>query len=97
MRFKISKKERRRRKLAKRQLNAFYAFINKIALVVKKVASATLILIDKTRKVAESVAIARAAVDEQYTENAEHCVVCGDVIPEGRQVCYICEKRGGGS
>ena len=21
------------------------------------------------------------------------CVVCGDVIPEGRQVCPICEAR----
>ena len=25
-------------------------------------------------------------------ENAEHCVSCGDVIPEGRQVCPACEK-----
>ena len=25
-------------------------------------------------------------------ENAEHCVCCGDVIPEGRQVCPKCGK-----
>lgn len=25
-------------------------------------------------------------------ETAEHCVSCGDVIPEGRQVCSKCEK-----
>ena len=27
------------------------------------------------------------------TVNAEHCIVCGGVIPEGRQVCPNCEKR----
>ena len=27
-------------------------------------------------------------------ENAEHCVCCGDVIPEGRQVCLACETGG---
>lgn len=25
--------------------------------------------------------------------NAETCVVCGDVIPEGRQVCPTCERQ----
>lgn len=25
--------------------------------------------------------------------NSEKCVVCGDVIPEGKQVCPICEER----
>ena len=25
--------------------------------------------------------------------NAEHCVCCGQVIPEGRQVCIICRKK----
>ena len=25
-------------------------------------------------------------------DNAEYCVACGDVIPEGRQVCPQCEK-----
>ena len=23
----------------------------------------------------------------------EHCVMCGDIIPEGRMVCPICEKK----
>ena len=27
--------------------------------------------------------------------NAEHCVCCGAVVPEGRQVCPNCEKAGG--
>ena len=25
-----------------------------------------------------------------HIDNAEHCVCCGSVIPEGRQVCIIC-------
>ena len=24
--------------------------------------------------------------------NAEHCVCCGDTIPEGRQICLKCER-----
>lgn len=27
------------------------------------------------------------------TENAERCVVCGDIIPEGRQVCPNCARE----
>lgn len=23
----------------------------------------------------------------------EHCVICGEIIPEGRQICPKCEKR----
>lgn len=26
------------------------------------------------------------------TDNAEHCVCCGDVIPEGQSCCQKCEK-----
>lgn len=25
-----------------------------------------------------------------YTKNAEHCVCCGQVIPEGNQYCIVC-------
>lgn len=25
-------------------------------------------------------------------QNAEHCVCCGDIVPEGKQVCHNCEK-----
>ena len=25
--------------------------------------------------------------------NVDHCVVCGKIIPEGRQVCAMCEAR----
>lgn len=28
---------------------------------------------------------------ESATDNADRCVCCGDVIPEGRQVCPGCE------
>lgn len=28
---------------------------------------------------------------EQAGRNAERCVCCGAIIPEGRQVCLICE------
>lgn len=28
-----------------------------------------------------------------HLDNAEHCVCCGQVIPEGRQVCIICGKK----
>lgn len=27
-----------------------------------------------------------------YTDNAEHCVTCGQTIPEGRQLCPTCER-----
>ena len=30
---------------------------------------------------------------EQVIDNAERCIVCGEVIPEGRQVCPMCEKQ----
>ena len=30
---------------------------------------------------------------EQAGRNAERCVCCGAIIPEGRQVCPICETR----
>ena len=26
----------------------------------------------------------------------ERCVICGESIPEGRQVCPLCEKKYGG-
>ena len=29
---------------------------------------------------------------EQAGKNAEHCVCCGEIIPEGRQVCPTCEN-----
>ena len=28
-----------------------------------------------------------------HLDNAEHCVCCGQVIPEGRQHCIICGKK----
>lgn len=28
-----------------------------------------------------------------YRPNVNRCVCCGEIIPEGRQVCPICEKR----
>lgn len=31
------------------------------------------------------------------TSSADRCIVCGDHVPEGRQVCPKCEKSQGGS
>lgn len=30
------------------------------------------------------------SLTDGHIDNAEHCVCCGAVIPEGRQVCVIC-------
>lgn len=30
---------------------------------------------------------------DKISENVNRCVVCGDVIPEGRMVCGMCEKK----
>ena len=27
--------------------------------------------------------------------NVDRCVCCGEIVPEGRQVCFGCEKNGG--
>lgn len=52
---------------------------------------------------AEQVAIEAiqvAAMCDKYNmslagENADHCVICGEIIPEGSQVCYTCKTKGG--
>ena len=31
-------------------------------------------------------------IERQPAVNAEHCVCCGEVVPEGRQVCQKCER-----
>ncbi len=28
-----------------------------------------------------------------HTNNADRCVFCGEIIPEGRMVCLVCEKN----
>jgi hypothetical protein len=45
-----------------------------------------------TREEAEAELIKRENKPLTAPDNAEHCVCCGDVIPEGRQVCPKCEK-----
>ena len=25
--------------------------------------------------------------------STNHCIVCGEIIPEGRQICYVCEEN----
>lgn len=33
-------------------------------------------------------------IDERRTpDNAEHCIACGEIIPEGRQICKDCEIK----
>lgn len=47
---------------------------------------------DKIRDLSEEIALLRAG------ENADRCVICGAIIPEGVQVCVKCRKiaeRGG--
>lgn len=38
----------------------------------------------------------RSEATNNWDATAEHCVCCGDVIPEGRQVCPKCEGGGNG-
>lgn len=35
----------------------------------------------------------RLRQEKRKLKNTETCVVCGEVIPEGRQVCPNCERR----
>lgn len=33
-------------------------------------------------------------IDERMnSDNDEHCIACSDIIPEGRQICKVCEKN----
>lgn len=45
-----------------------------------------------TREEAEAEMQKRMPEPTTVPDNSEHCVCCGDVIPEGRQVCPKCEK-----
>jgi hypothetical protein len=45
--------------------------------------------------VADNPGVCRYEEREDVTTMAERCVCCGDIIPEGRQVCPACEKRRG--
>ena len=40
----------------------------------------------------EDVAELKKKYTEGAEENAERCISCGEIIPEGRQVCPKCEK-----
>lgn len=40
----------------------------------------------------QEIAELKKKYTEQAVENAERCVICGEVIPEGRQACPKCEK-----
>ena len=40
------------------------------------------------RKIAEL----KKKYTKQTIENAERCIACGEIIPEGRQMCLKCEK-----
>lgn len=37
--------------------------------------------------------MANVSLIDGHLDNAEHCVCCGAVIPEGRQHCVICGKK----
>jgi predicted nucleic acid-binding Zn ribbon protein len=36
------------------------------------------------------ITMSNISLIDGHIDNAEHCVSCGAVIPEGRQVCIIC-------
>ena len=40
----------------------------------------------RIRTMAEEITLLRAG------ENADRCVMCGAIVPEGRQVCPVCLK-----
>lgn len=35
----------------------------------------------------------KAELEIIYFDNAEHCVLCGRHIPEGKHYCYFCEHK----
>lgn len=37
----------------------------------------------------------RYYIKKRYTADAERCVCCGAIIPEGMQVCYECMYKYG--
>lgn len=37
--------------------------------------------------------MANVSLIDGHMDNAEHCICCGEVIPEGRQVCPQCESK----
>lgn len=37
---------------------------------------------------------AKMDVPDPNTDTSDHCVCCGEIIPEGRQVCPKCESEG---
>jgi recombinational DNA repair protein RecR len=39
----------------------------------------------------ERVSLINGHIDG-YSDNAEHCVCCGKVIPEGTQYCTVCAE-----
>lgn len=47
--------------------------------------------------IAYSCCVVASNADDQeemcWDQNAEHCVVCGRVIPEGRMVCWQCDME----
>lgn len=44
---------------------------------------------------AEFKALFRDLWEDSIRENAEHCICCDEIIPEGRQVCPACERGAG--
>jgi len=92
MRFKSGKRERRLKKLAKKNIAILVIALKNLADTVGRVVRAITMSYYAAKELIKAAQTMRAAVDELPKENAEHCIVCGDIIPEGRQVCPKCEK-----
>lgn len=45
------------------------------------------------RRIEDIRSFDRMIEDRRSVNNAEHCIVCGEIIPEGRQICKDCEIK----
>lgn len=53
-------------------------------------------MLNKIGKILQSRNASPNEVEQAYNsvyDNAEHCVICGQVIPEGRLICPNCESE----
>lgn len=44
-------------------------------------------------RVKQTGGILHFLINKKANENADRCIICGEIIPEGRQVCPNCEKE----
>ena len=62
--------------------------LNHIAFIMDRLGD-----VRKATIIKNAVSLIEKLTAERY-DNAEHCIVCGEIIPEGRQVCPDCLRGG---